>query len=538
MSPAPSNGPTTDVSSALLFGTVTRGSALGATKAATLAMRHPCYLEVESLRSISRDAMDWRRVRQAGQDYLMLGENEDGKDFLRRLSISPFDTIAESIVESMVSQLHKHPLNKLKVPPVTDAILDDVDLCGSDFDAFRRHAEREALVSGMEWILANKKRGVIPAETAQDGDNGNGAAKRFTLANQQAQGARDYLELIPGEQIIYWYPPVGELDFAIREYDVEIDEPDAVEPWLTRPECRKRWTVWTRDKFITYEITKEIGANDLRVVEDESGDHTVGRVPLEPLYGSKRGEKMGYPAIEPVMSHIFTLYNLESDLVWYLRISGHPIPYHWGPKGLAKSDVGVGFYLQTETGHNSGAAFLETSGAAYGITIDYTKLLRQRIVSIILRKTLLDSRQVAAADTQREDKDSINGSLAATARRNAATWKRALDNMARWRGDDSDSAIVEPNVDFDDEAVTADVMNALTAQVDAGIVPPEIVREIEVTAGILPEAAANHKAMQKLIADFRASKEPMQDFSAVEEDLSPPDNEGAKEIAASTGAGA
>ena len=509
MSPAPSNGPTTDVSSALLFGGGTLAPAAELSTAATLAARHHNYLEVDGLRRVARHAMDWRLVRQAGRDYLMQGENESDDAYIKRLSLSMFDTIAENIVEAMVSQLNKHDFQEFSTPPETDAIIEDVDLCGTDFPSFRRHSEREALVSGMEWILANKKRGLVPEEESET----EGAA-RFSKADQIEQGAREYLERVPGEQVIYWYPPVGELDFAIREFDVEIPvESDT--PWLTRPECRKRWTVWTRSEFITYEIAKDSG-NELRLVPEETGTHSVGRVPLEPLYGEKRGEKLGYPIIEPVMSHIFTLYNLESDIVWFLRISGHPIPYHWGPKGLVKSDAGIGFHLQTEQGHNVGAGYLEPQGAAYNSIAAFTEVIRQRIVSIRLRRWLpSNTKQIASDETQREDKDSLNGSLASMARRNAATWKRALDNLARWRGDQSDAAVCVPNLDFDEEAFSADVMNALTAQVEARIIPPEIVREIEVTAGVLPETAINHAKMKAMVMAHEESKMPA--FSPMEE---------------------
>ena len=172
-------------------------------------------------------------------------------------------------------------------------------------------------------------------------------------------------------------------------------------------------------------------------------------------------------------------------------------------------NTGQGGWLKQEPGDPTPQyGYLEPSGAAHAAMAQTISDLTRRVYAIELRQSLNESRQVASADTRREDRQALNSSLKTISHQLEAAEKECWDNLSRWDGDHSDSNIVQYNRDFDDRTIEAAFVRELGSLVEQMVVSAETVREVLMRGEVLPPDLDQEEERRRIAAEANEREMP------------------------------
>jgi len=306
---------------------------------------------------------------------------------------------------------------------------------------------------------------------------------------------RPYFSHVPGSAVIDW--AVGSdqrLLFAVIESFSENERTS--DEFGVEDETRAQWTVWTRTAWQVYEAqanedtntaTDGTGRSPLRYVIIAEGKNPTGVVPLVPFFGVRHSDFSGWPVCRNVLPYVLQVYNKDSDLDWFERLSAHPIPYTIGPDKPTKLDSGKGFHLTSKPGAGTTAVgYLEPTGAAFASLRESIKDKRSRIFSLALAQAMRDSAQIQSADAQREDRKIFAASLKSVATSFEASEQRCWDIMAIWDGVRNEAIEINYSTDFDDKTIAAEMIRELSALTIAEIIPVRALLQILINGEVLP----------------------------------------------------
>lgn len=439
-----------------------------------LTQRHAAYLATQSARTKSRDLYSGSEaVRAKGETYLFKEKNEVQEDFDLRLKRAVIDPYVEKIVGARQSLLFAKAHTR-ELPEPLELFRDDVDMKGASASTFFHDIAQEAQTDGIAWVAVDMPR--LP-------DGGYASAQAERNANH-----RVFFEQIPGSAVIDWeVGPDRQLVWAVIEQSVanpRASAGDAIE-------TKTQWKVWSRAEWAVYELAaSEDGGKveEKSFVAVETGTNPTGVVPLVPFLGVPYVEDFaGWPAAASVLDHIILIYNKNSDLDWFERLTSHPIPYAVSPKKPEKLDVNKGFWI--ESGPNSGSitvGYLETTGAAFGSIRDSIQDLEAKILRIALAQARKDSAQVQSAEGQREDRKIFASSLKSASVHYEDSEQRCWEIAARWIGVQTEIEI-EYTRDFDDRLIEATMIQALSSLADANRLSTKTLLNILQQGEVLPE---------------------------------------------------
>jgi len=461
------------------------------------------------------------------QEFLYKEKNEEQEDYEFRCKRSTIDPWIEKIVTARQSLLFakKHTRN---LTTKLDVYKDDVDMRGTSAEVFFFNVARDAQIDGINWVEVS----MTPVQVQYDE---NGAEIVRTQADDMAQNHRPYFEQVDGSMV---------LDGSFNDIDMMLDWVVIYSPKLTRNEesggmwgskviVTPQWKIWTRYQWFVYEEIKGSGPNnpDFKVVEQ--GANPTGVVPVVPFFGIKYSNFAGWPVAKSVIDHIILIYNKDSDLDWFERLSSHPIPYTIGPVKPSKIVSGKGFHLMTQPEQpQAHAGYLETNGAGFESLRESIRDLRYRIFSIALAQAKKDTAQVQSADSQKEDRRIFSTSL------KSASWLYEQSEMFCWYifylwitptervniSQMREVADVQYNRDFDDSAIEVEMIKALSELVIKNQLPLETFLQMLVDGELLADDTDVEKLLQA-IDDEKLKTEGLTGFNApnnpVPEDMVP-----------------
>lgn len=228
--------------------------------------------------------------------------NEDeapGSQYLNRLNYTALDNACKLVVDTYRSFLFRtlpaRTLGNLENYAFTQDFIDDVDLDGTDIDAFMKQCNTLAMIYGHVWALVDKP--------AVEG------AK--TLEQEIINGIRPYAQIITPESILDWkYERMFGRQVLTYLKQKESEDSDTM-----------TIRVWTPEVICRYALDKT--NNKIKLIEETP--NAIGSIPFVMLKANPSHQRgMGMSDITDVAKVQQSVFNLLSEAEQTIRIGSHP----------------------------------------------------------------------------------------------------------------------------------------------------------------------------------------------------------------------
>lgn len=242
------------------------------------------------------------KMREAGNKYLPQEPKEDDDQFKVRLNRSFLYEMFGDTVDALSAKPFSKPLTVHKnelLPNDLQAIMDSVDRCGTALHDFAEGLFDNAVSLGHTHIFVDYPSKPQLAE----------GQTRFTLRDQREMDIRPYFTEIEAPHLFYWAYEVNQMTHKRELTEIRFYE------WMTvlgddgSQQRRKFIRVVTRNEWARfYHDDKE---NEW--VLQESGQFTLGKIPLVTFYTKRKGWMKSKPPLDALAQLNHQHWILQSD---------------------------------------------------------------------------------------------------------------------------------------------------------------------------------------------------------------------------------
>ena len=393
-------------------------------------------------------------MRAAGKEFLPQYENETNKNYDSRLSRATLLNMTEQTLDTLAGKPFREALVLGDdVPAEIEEFSEDIDMQGSNLQAFCRTWFREGWAKGFSHVL-------IDHPTPEEKVDGTGQVVPRTLADDRSDGMRPYWVHIKPECLIAAYSMVVDgqevlTHVRIKEITVEKVGWEEVEVERVRVLEPGVWQLWAPDE-----------KGDEWHVESE-GTTSLDFIPLVTFYAGKRAGLMD--AKPPLVDLAFLNvehWQSKSDQRNVLTVSRFPILAAAGVPADQKVTIGPNNFLTTDAPDGKWY-YVEHTGAAIAAGQTDLESLEDQMASYgaeYLRKKPGDETATGRALDSAES----SSYLAATVRDFQDCVELAMQYTASWLGkDDGGSVQINDDVDLEEaDAAELDTLNKARAARD------------------------------------------------------------------------
>jgi len=297
-------------------------------------------------------AIPWYRARD-GYSYLHRGVRESDAEFDARHNKALHFPLFRSIVDIYTSAALRIGADRGSVDSVAEpwgTYWRDIDGCGTTIDAFERQALTMALVFGRVAAVTDRPR------SDQEWPS---------KAHQMAAGDRPYTYLVLPQFLVDW-----ELDEHGRPLWVTLWEPRRPDrlPGVSPSDVINFYRVLSRDRYDVFaEVKDGKGKSSYAHLEDRSGEHPVGEVPIAFLFARRSHARRDSLEADSILADLvdidrsmFNQYSLLLEQIYnqvYAQLClpvrpGDPVPnLEVGPLRVIgyDSEGGQPLYLSPDT---------------------------------------------------------------------------------------------------------------------------------------------------------------------------------------------
>jgi len=296
--------------------------------------------------------------------YLLKHPFESDANYQRRKATAYYYNYCAPVVDILTAYLYRRPpvrsygtLSPTPVPPripvtLFDAFWWDVDFENSNLDQFMREVSRLAAIYGRVSVIVDKP-----------------VLEVATLAQAKDFDIRPYFSIITPANLLDWnYVRRPNGRFVLDMVKIKEDEIS--------------YRIWTRTGWELWRI----GSVDKEVILVESGEHSLGEVPIVNIYNKRSGAKMlGVSDIQDIADINKNIYYLCSDAKEIIENTAFPmlaLPYEKGGEGGAK-ELGPKNILQFDPElSNSSPFWLEAPHSSLAEIREWIQQDAQEIVRI------------------------------------------------------------------------------------------------------------------------------------------------------------
>jgi hypothetical protein len=445
------------------------------------------------------------------ESFLWKHETEKLEQYAERARRQIHLPLFQYVINVFSAGILRQPINREGATgAVWESYHSDIDMAGTDINAFVRQAMAMALVFGRVHAVTDR---FAPQQESQN------------RQQQIDQGERAYSMIVSPLDILDW-----ELDQYGRFVWARIREPDLL-PRRYDEEATQvvhQHRIWSRDRWILVRRKESMDGNGRKVGWEqgaqgwkvaEEGTHSLGEVPIATLYATKDGR----PANMGIESPMATILDIDRDVLNKLSqldqleidqaFSTLVYPEADGMAG-PPMDLGSGRWLGYPQGASAPGYISPNPSIADG--------LWNRIQAKIAAARQLAGVSRGRAEYSKEERSGLSLTLESEDKRNQlAWWAAALEefdtqlhrHVARWEGlDDAPRAIVPRN--FDVKGMNAELSELLQLKSTdvvgrfglAAMVKPVVEQKLRENGRDDTEIAAVMEAI-----DEEAAKEPEPD---------------------------
>lgn len=389
------------------------------------------------------------------REYLPQYDNETNKNYEARLERATLLNMTEQTLDTLAGKPFREPVVLGDdVPTELEEYAEDIDMQGSNLQAFCRSWFREGWAKGFSHVLVEH-----PTPEAKTDEAGNERPR--TLADDRSDGVRPYWVHIKPECLIAAYAMVvhgKEVLTHVRVKEVTVEKAGWEEVEVERIRVLEPglWQVW---KLVDEK-------RDEWAIESE-GTTTLDYVPLVTFYAGKR---VGLMEAKPPLADLAFLnvehWQSKSDQRNVLTVSRFPILAAAGVPAEQKVVIGPNNFLTTEDPQGKWYYVEHTGAAIQAGQVDLEALEDQMATygAEYMRKKPGDETATGRALDSAES----SSYLAATVRDFQDCVELAMQYTANWIGqEDGGSVQINDDVDLSEaDAAELDTLNKARAARD------------------------------------------------------------------------
>ena len=422
-------------------------------------------------------------LRENSQAFLPLEPREDYDAYLSRVNRAVFSPYTQRLIRAATGLILRKPITVIGDPYWTDVFVKDVDGCGSDLDEYARRSLICALTYGHSNTLVD-----FPAP--------KGARN---LAEERQQNRRPYWIEIDPSKIHGWrldrevnygkliqvriseQAVVADGEFGEKVYD----QIRVIEPGKYRIYRKKETTkdMYTQDN--TYAGNFESPANEQDYEIVESGDFSLGEIPLVTVYSGKTDTMTSKPPLLDIAHLNLAHFQRQADLIHSLHVASQPLLVMEGWDDQTKDTaISVNYAMATQPGNK--IYYVEPAASAFEAQSAEIQELQLQMATLGI-STLSQQKFVAeSADARRLDRVDTNSMLSMVSLDLEQKMQKAFNLSADYLG--LEPPEIKISRDFDIERLIGQDVTALTTLFDQKVIDREEFRDILVQGEVLPTA--------------------------------------------------
>ena len=393
---------------------------------------------------VSIDTTDTKRVNT----YLPQHAYESDAQYEIRKDRATYRNFAKPVTGVFLSAVWRKAPKRDPFPESLKVFLDDVDMQGKGADEFFKEQDKQAAARGVRFILVDSTKKPEGAEVK-------------TEADTKALGLRPYFVYVDALSLIDWGFKRNETTGAYElDYIVILETKDEAQGAFRQHNRVKRYRLWNRTGWELWENV-ESTVDKKQITKPgliEKGLHSLGVVPIVPIYFGVKTEMVGQSCFAEVDSLMKRIFCRDSELDKSLFDAAVPLLV---TIGLTSDDIDS-FVRASSNGLNipepeGDAKYVEPTGVAFGATRQAILDDERSIREIVLRIMRPDSKMAESAEAKRLDRQQLDNQLSNFATNCQNAEKQCWELALKWLGASGDIEI-QYNQDFDIEAMSADIV--------------------------------------------------------------------------------
>lgn len=383
----------------------------------------------------------WEAVKAGRQTLLPQHPAEAAEDYEIRVSRPTFYNAFARTVRALAGTVFKVPPEPVGVPANVMALYeDDIDLEGTEGDAFLLHTFTDALTTGLSGIFVDMPR------------NTGG----ITLLEQQQLDIRPFWQVIRKDDIVSFRVDIVNGKTVLGQLVFREQVEEAAGDFGVKLYTRYRVFRRTADG-VTFESWEPQGkSGKISRVKDSVGTFRgITEIPFAPIYTAREDFMCAPPPLLDLANLNLLHYQLNSDLHHAAHVANVPIIVTVGIDG--ELEIGPNRSINFPAGSDGKAYWMETTGASLGSTRAILADIEEQMANLGLGMLQRKSRAAETADKARLDKQDQDSTLAAIVSDLENGIELALYYTAQFLGDsDGKGGRLEFSRDFQVEPAAAD----------------------------------------------------------------------------------
>ena len=423
-------------------------------------------------------------LRENSEAFLPLEPREDYDAYLARVNRSVFSPFTQRLIRAATGLVLRKPITLTGDPYWTEMFKKDVDGCKSDLDEYARRVLMCSLTYGQSHILVD-----YPAPSGA-----------LSLAEERQQNRRPYWIEVDPNNLYGWRldreSNYGNLiqariaekavlpdgDFGEKVYDqIRVIEPGKYRIFRKKEQIEEMYDV--SDNSVTGNF--EMGSADKDYKQVESGEFSLGEIPLVTIYSGKVENLVSKPPLLDIAYLNLAHFQRQADLIHSLHVASQPMLVMEGYDDQTKDlAISVNYAMATQPGNK--VYYVEPASSAFDAQSAEIKELQMQMATLGI-STLSQQKFVAeSADARRLDRVDTNSMLAMVSMELEQKLQKAFNLSAEYVGIEPPE--VKISRDFDIERLIGQDITALTSLFDQQVIDRDEFRDILVQGEVLPSA--------------------------------------------------
>ena len=423
-------------------------------------------------------------LRENSEAFLPLEPREDYTAYMARVNRAVFSPFTQRLIRAATGLVLRKPITLTGDPYWTEMFKMDVDGCKSDLDEYARRILMCSLTYGQSHILVD-----YPAPSGA-----------LTLAEERQQNRRPYWIEIDPTNLYGWrldresnygnliQARIGEKavlpdgSFGEKVYDqVRVIEPGSYKVFRKKDQIDAMYDV--DDNSYSGEFDTGTTGEDFKLVE--SGDFSLGEIPLVTVYSGKVENLVSKPPLLDIAYLNLAHFQRQADLIHSLHVASQPMLVMEGYDDQTKDlAISVNYAMATQPGNK--VYYVEPASSAFEAQSAEIRELQMQMATLGI-STLSQQKFVAeSADARRLDRVDTNSMLAMVSMELEQKLQKAFNLSAQYVGIEPPE--VKISRDFDIERLIGQDITALTSLFDQQVIDREEFRDILVQGEVLPSA--------------------------------------------------
>ena len=422
-------------------------------------------------------------LRENSEAFLPLEPREDYEAYLARVNRAVFSPFTQRLIRAATGLVLRKPITLTGDPYWTEMFKMDVDGCGSDLDEYARRILMCSLTYGQSHILVDypaPSGAVSLAEERQQNRPYWIEVDPNNLYGWRLDRESNYGNLIQARIAEKAVLPDG--DFGEKVYDqIRVIEPGKYRVFRKKEQIEEMYDV--SDNSVTGNF--EMGSADKDYQQVESGNFSLGEIPLVTVYSGKTENLISKPPLLDIAYLNLAHFQRQADLIHSLHVASQPMLVMEGYDDQTKDlAISVNYAMATQPGNK--IYYVEPASSAFDAQSAEIKELQMQMATLGI-STLSQQKFVAeSADARRLDRVDTNSMLAMVSMELEQKLQKAFNLSAEYVGIEPPE--VKISRDFDIERLIGQDITALTSLFDQQVIDRDEFRDILVQGEVLPSA--------------------------------------------------